>query len=87
MARIQISDLSTGSENAITDLQGTQINQIVGGGYAYVAGTSNGCGEGGVIVAGYGNACYGKGGYISGDGHGNYSYNSYSYGSHSCYDS
>jgi hypothetical protein len=81
MTCIQISDLSTRSDNSMIDLQETEINQIVGGGYAYVAGSSS-HGEGGVIVAGYGNAYYGKGGYISSDGHGNYIYDTYSYSRH-----
>jgi hypothetical protein len=86
MAHIKISnlntitgDLSTGTDSLLTELQATESSQIIGGGYAYIGGRSNGYGNGGTIVAGYGSYGHGKGGYISGDGEGNYTHGSYYY--------
>jgi hypothetical protein len=79
MAHINISNLSTGTESFITELQPTDTDRIIGGGYAYIGYKSNGYGEGGIVVAGYGNEGHGKGGYIAGDGEGHYQSSSYSY--------
>jgi hypothetical protein len=80
MAHIKISDLSTASESYLQERQATELQQVVGGGYAYIGYNSKGYGEEGVIVAGYGNEYFGKGSYIAGDGEGHYQYGSYSYG-------
>jgi hypothetical protein len=86
MAHIKISnlntiagDLSPETDSFLTELNATDSSQIIGGGYAYVGGRSNGSEHGGTIVAGYGSDGHGQGGYISGDGEGNYTRGSYYY--------